>query len=338
METKPLPPSPAAKPMPPSPAESQRSSTNSIEPASPMVSGSRSVSGGSVAGDTPNSRAKPEALLPSPPPSDGTVQSSIVEALRVQVAQLQSRLRASEARVAMWEECMQHMCQSVMFSPDMNETYKDTCVSLLRDVSPPPHPIQLARAPRPPAAPSRARSRVLGATRALSLSLACAGALYRRSGDCGALRGLLLPVGALGGAAHPARAMGVDARLRVDPPLGSVVERAGCLRGLTLHHLLDDHAALRLPHVGAHEGAHGQRHQQRLHLLRPAAQAAPQDGVLGVVGLCASAAANVHRDCRPGEIARPPSAPLDPLVPPPPQPPNTCAPPTHPLIWAIISL
>jgi hypothetical protein len=168
MEIKPLPP--AAKPMPPSPAESQRSSTNSIEPASPMVSGSRSVSGGSVAGDTPNSRAKPEALLPSPPPSDGTVQSSIVEALRVQVAQLQSRLRASEARVAMWEECMQHMCQSVMFSPDMNETYKDTCVSLLRDVSPPPHPIQLARAPRPPAAPSRARSRVLGATRALSRS------------------------------------------------------------------------------------------------------------------------------------------------------------------------
>lgn len=113
-----------------------------------MVSGSRSVSGGSVAGDTPNSRAKPEALLPSPPP-DGTVQSSTVEALRVQVAQLQSRLRASEARVAMWEECMQHMCQSVMFSPDMNETYKDTCVSLLRNVSPPPHPIQLARATAP---------------------------------------------------------------------------------------------------------------------------------------------------------------------------------------------
>jgi len=57
----------------------------------------------------------------------------LVAALRQQVAELQSRLRASEAKVAMWEECMQQLCHCVLLSPDMNDMYKDYCSELLRD-------------------------------------------------------------------------------------------------------------------------------------------------------------------------------------------------------------
>jgi len=56
-----------------------------------------------------------------------------VAALRQQVAELQARLRASEAKVAMWEECMQQLMHCVMLSPDMNDMYKDECTRVLRD-------------------------------------------------------------------------------------------------------------------------------------------------------------------------------------------------------------
>ena len=70
-----------------------------------------------------------------PLPADGSVPDArLIAALRQQVAELQSRLRASEARSAMWEECMQQLCHCVLLSPDMNDMYKDYCSELLRDV------------------------------------------------------------------------------------------------------------------------------------------------------------------------------------------------------------
>ena len=56
-----------------------------------------------------------------------------VGALRQEVARLQLLLQASEAKVAMWEECMQQLVHCVMLSPDMNDMYKTECTTLLRD-------------------------------------------------------------------------------------------------------------------------------------------------------------------------------------------------------------
>ena len=46
-----------------------------------------------------------------------------VAALRQEVARLQLLLQVSEAKVAMWEECMQTFLHSVMLSPEMNDIY-----------------------------------------------------------------------------------------------------------------------------------------------------------------------------------------------------------------------
>ena len=56
-----------------------------------------------------------------------------VAGLRQEVARLQLLLQASEAKVAMWEECMQQLVHCVMLSPDMNDIYKTECSTLLRD-------------------------------------------------------------------------------------------------------------------------------------------------------------------------------------------------------------
>ena len=58
---------------------------------------------------------------------------SQVTALKQEVARLQLLLHASEAKIAMWEECMTAFLHSVMLSPDMNEMYKAECSTLLRD-------------------------------------------------------------------------------------------------------------------------------------------------------------------------------------------------------------
>jgi len=55
-----------------------------------------------------------------------------VTALRQEVARLQLLLQVSEAKVAMWEECMQTFLHSVMLSPEMNDIYKDECTRILR--------------------------------------------------------------------------------------------------------------------------------------------------------------------------------------------------------------
>ena len=55
-----------------------------------------------------------------------------VVALRQEVARLQLLLQVSEAKVAMWEECMQTFLHSVMLSPEMNDIYKDECTRILR--------------------------------------------------------------------------------------------------------------------------------------------------------------------------------------------------------------
>ena len=46
---------------------------------------------------------------------------------------LQLLLQVSEAKIAMWEECMQQLIHCVMLSPDMNDMYKTECSTLLRD-------------------------------------------------------------------------------------------------------------------------------------------------------------------------------------------------------------
>lgn len=53
--------------------------------------------------------------------------------LRQEVARLQILLQASEAKVAMWEECMQQLVHCVILSPDMNDMYKEECNTILRD-------------------------------------------------------------------------------------------------------------------------------------------------------------------------------------------------------------
>lgn len=58
---------------------------------------------------------------------------SQVASLRQEVARLHLLLQASEAKVGMWEECMQQLVHSVMLSPDMNDMYKTECSALLRD-------------------------------------------------------------------------------------------------------------------------------------------------------------------------------------------------------------
>ena len=55
-----------------------------------------------------------------------------VTALRQEVARLQLLLQVSEAKVAMWEECMQTFLHAVMLSPEMNDMYKDECTRILR--------------------------------------------------------------------------------------------------------------------------------------------------------------------------------------------------------------
>jgi hypothetical protein len=60
--------------------------------------------------------------------------AQLVALLRQQVAELQSRLRASEAKVAMWEECMQQLVHCVVLSPEMNDMYKSECSALLHYV------------------------------------------------------------------------------------------------------------------------------------------------------------------------------------------------------------
>ena len=53
-------------------------------------------------------------------------------ALRQELAKYQLLLQASEAKVAMWEECMQTFLHPVMLSPEMNDMYKDECSRILR--------------------------------------------------------------------------------------------------------------------------------------------------------------------------------------------------------------
>ena len=45
---------------------------------------------------------------------------------------MQLLLQVSEAKVAMWEECMQTFLHSIMLSPEMNDIYKDECTRILR--------------------------------------------------------------------------------------------------------------------------------------------------------------------------------------------------------------
>ena len=57
-----------------------------------------------------------------------------LQKLQKQVLDLQEQLRASEAKVGMWEECMQQLMHSLLLSPDMNDMYKSVCVELLQEV------------------------------------------------------------------------------------------------------------------------------------------------------------------------------------------------------------
>lgn len=69
---------------------------------------------------------------------DSTGLTSSVKAqiatLRREVAELKERLQVTEAKVAMWEECMQQMVHCVILSPDMNDMYKSECAQILKNV------------------------------------------------------------------------------------------------------------------------------------------------------------------------------------------------------------
>lgn len=71
------------------------------------------------------------------PPQLAYTANAQVIALQKQVATLQEQLRASESKIAMWEECIQQLVYCLLLSPDMNEVYKTECVDLLREVSSP---------------------------------------------------------------------------------------------------------------------------------------------------------------------------------------------------------
>lgn len=77
----------------------------------------------------------PSRQKPATPeePSSGTADARLIAALRQEVQLLQNKLRTSEAKVAMWEECMQQLVHCVFLSPDMNEMYKSECSAMLRD-------------------------------------------------------------------------------------------------------------------------------------------------------------------------------------------------------------
>lgn len=75
----------------------------------------------------------------APPPPHVAIRAfvplaQLIAALRQEVQLLQNKLRTSEAKVAMWEECMQQLVHCVFLSPDMNEMYKSECSAMLRDV------------------------------------------------------------------------------------------------------------------------------------------------------------------------------------------------------------
>eukprot|EP00965_Chrysotila_dentata_P254151 6211779-Pleurochrysis_carterae.AAC.2 len=50
----------------------------------------------------------------------------------VVVEMLQEQLAAANAKIAMWERCMQQMMNCVMLSPDMNDMYKEECAALIQ--------------------------------------------------------------------------------------------------------------------------------------------------------------------------------------------------------------
>ena len=51
--------------------------------------------------------------------------------LQAQVRELQARLRQSEAKVAMWEECMQALVHCAVLGPDMNDYFKDEARTMI---------------------------------------------------------------------------------------------------------------------------------------------------------------------------------------------------------------
>mgnify|MGYP001494469994 CR=1 FL=1 len=50
-----------------------------------------------------------------------------------QMRRAQAQVRAMEAKVSMWEECMRTLVYCVMLSPEMNDIYKQECVDLLQN-------------------------------------------------------------------------------------------------------------------------------------------------------------------------------------------------------------
>ena len=109
---------------PPSPAPS--SSLGSSLPGTPSVPRTPSMPG-----DSPSPMLN--GLNGVAAGGGPEAEQRMIAALRQQVAELQSRLRLSEAKVAMWEECMQQFMHSMMLSPDMNDMYKEMTTDILRD-------------------------------------------------------------------------------------------------------------------------------------------------------------------------------------------------------------
>ncbi len=64
------------------------------------------------------------------PPDGG---HSELEQLQAALAAAQAQVRAMEAKVSMWEECMRTLVYCVMLSPEMNDIYKQECVDLLQN-------------------------------------------------------------------------------------------------------------------------------------------------------------------------------------------------------------
>ena len=63
---------------------------------------------------------------------DGGGRSELQQ-LQAALAAAQAQVRAMEAKVSMWEECMRTLVYCVMLSPDMNDIYKQECVELLQN-------------------------------------------------------------------------------------------------------------------------------------------------------------------------------------------------------------
>jgi hypothetical protein len=87
-----------------------------------------------LASDNMSNASTPRAQTDSSLTKDEPSGLDDLQKLQKQVFDLQELLRASEAKVAMWEECMQTLMHSMLLSPDMNDMYKTVCVDLLQEV------------------------------------------------------------------------------------------------------------------------------------------------------------------------------------------------------------